>query len=202
VLHENPVKSIDQYREILREPAKWLPRLGEHDFYYRRNHRRSRGDFLPSVRFARIIEDQYFHQPTFAPGGIYNPRSEAYQVTFRVLDRFYREALANGSLPILVMYPQRRDLRLRRDGEKVTYQPLLDELRRRGYRVIDLADGFQRYDPRGEMARKKFAHYPKEGNRMAARWIHDVLVQQGLARPDEVRRALATTRAPELQSRP
>jgi hypothetical protein len=198
VLIENPIRSIDQYRELLAEPGKWLPRLGEHDYFYRRYNRRSRCDFLPSVRFARIIEDQYFHQPTFTADGLYNTRSEAYRVTLRVLDQFYREGLGHGSLPILVMFPQRKDVRLRHAGEKVGYQPLLDELRRRGYRVIDLADGFERYDPQATMAKKNFLHYPKEGNQMAARWIHSELVRQGLNRPEGVRKALAAARAPEI----
>jgi hypothetical protein len=175
----NPIRTLDQYRELLRDPARWLPRLGEHDFYYQRNHRRSRCDLLPSVRFARVIGDQYLDQPIFAPNGLYNTRSEAYQVTLRVLDRFYREALANGSLPILVMFPQRNDVLLRHRRQRVSYQPLLDELRQRGYRVIDLADGFARYDPRAEMAKKNFLHYPRPGNRMAARWIHEVMLRQG-----------------------
>ncbi|HEV2844306.1 MAG TPA: hypothetical protein VG477_05630 [Thermoanaerobaculia bacterium] len=198
VLIENPIKSPEGYEELLRDPAKVLPRLGEHDFYYRRNHRRSRFDVLPSVRFARIMGDQYFNQPTFRPDGTYNTRSEAYQVSLRVLDQFYREALANGSVPFLVLYPQRKDVRLRLDGKPVTYQPLLDELRQRGYRVIDLADGFQRYDPKGRMAKKNFLHYPKEGNLMAARWMNEVLTKEGLTAPDRVRAALAATQAPEL----
>src|SRR5215210_7779117 len=159
VLLENPIRSLEQYREVLRDPETWLPRLGEHDYFYRRDHRRSRCDFLPSVRFARVIGDQYFNQPIFLqPADVYNTRSEAYGVTLRVLDQFYREALANGSLPILVMYPQRKDVRRRHGGTPVTYQPLLDELRRRGYRVIDLADGFQHYDPKAAMARKRSIH--------------------------------------------
>ncbi|HEV8580817.1 MAG TPA: hypothetical protein VGX68_17265 [Thermoanaerobaculia bacterium] len=198
VLIENPVKSIAQYRELLNDPATWLPRLGEHDYYYRRYNRRSRCDFLPSVRFARIVEDQYFHQPIAGPNGIYNRRSEAYLVTFRVLDQFYREALGNGSLPILVIFPQRRDVRLRHAGKPVTYQPLLDELRQRGYRVIDLAAGFERYDPQGQMAKKNFLHYPKAGNQMSAQWIYDEMSRQGLTRPAGVSKALASTRAPEI----
>jgi len=198
VLLENPVRSIGEYRELLRDPATWLPRLGEHDYFYRRDHRRSPCDFLPSVRFARIIGDQYFNQPVFQPNGLYNPHSEAYEVTLRVLDQFYREALANGSLPILVMYPQRKDVRLRHQGAKVTYQPLLDELRRRGYRVIDLGDGFHRYDPEAAMTRKNFLHYPKVGNQMVAQWVRDELTRQGLTRPEGVRRALKATRAPGL----
>src|SRR3954470_14200002 len=109
VLIENPVKSIDEYKELLRDPQRMIPRLGEHDFYYQRDHQRSRFDFLPSARFARIIRNQYFYQPIFLHGQ-YNPRSEAYAVSFRVLDQFYREALGHGSLPIIVLFPERKDM--------------------------------------------------------------------------------------------
>jgi len=197
VLIPNPLQSLDGYRELLRDPAKVLPRLGEHDYFYRRNNRRSRGDFLPSVRFARVISDQYFDQPIFLHDQ-YNVRSEAYQVTFRVLDQFYREALSHGSLPVIVLFPQRREIRLHHEGRPVTYQPLLDELRRRGYRVIDLADGFQKYDPQNEIGKKNFIHYPKAGNEIVAKWLRDALAQQGLTAPEGARKALAATRAPEL----
>ncbi len=198
VLIENPLRSLEAYQELLRDPERVLPRLGEHDFFYRRDHRRSRFDFLPSVRFARIMRAQYLDQPIYRPDGTYNSRSEAYEVTFRVLDGFYREALANGSVPVIVLYPQRKDVRLRRDGKPVTYQPLLDELRRQGYRVIDLGDGFQRYDPAGEMVKTGFTHYPKSGNEMAARWMNEVLAREGLTTPEGVRKALEATRAPVL----
>jgi len=198
VLVENPIKNIDEYQDLLNDPEKWLPRLGEHDYFYQRNNRRSRFDFLPSVRFAHIIRIQYFNQPVFTAGGLYNTRSEAYQVSFRVLDQFYREALDHGSLPVVVLFPQRREVKQRHRHRTVTYQPLLDELRRRGYRVIDLGDGFEKYDPQAEMAGKSFLHYPKEGNLMAAEWIRDVLTQQGLTTPEGVRAALKATKAPSL----
>jgi hypothetical protein len=198
VLIPNPIRSIDEYKQLLSDPESMLPRLGEHDYFYQRFNRRSRLDFLPSVRFARIIQNQYFNQPIFTPGGLYNTRSEAYQVTFRVLDQFYREALDHGSLPVVVLFPQRKDVRLRHRHQKVTYQPLLDEMRRRGYRVIDLGDGFEKYDPDAGMAEKNFLHYPKIGNLMTAEWIRDVLVQQGLTTPQGVQAALKGTKAPAL----
>jgi hypothetical protein len=194
----NPIRSIGEYEELLRNPEKMLPRLGEHDYFYQRFNRRSRFDFLPSARFIRIIRNQYFDQPIFQVNGRYNPRSEAYRVTLRVLDQFYREALGHGSVPVIVLFPQRKDVRLRHDRQPVTYQPLLDDLRHRGYRVIDLADGFEKYDPQAEMAHKNFLHYPKVGNLMAAEWVRDVLVQQGLTTPQGVRAALQGTKAPAV----
>jgi hypothetical protein len=197
VLIDNPIQSTEGYRELLRDPKAVLPRLGEHDYFYHRNNRRSRFDFLPSVRFARVISDQYFDQPILVHDH-YNKRSEAYEVTFRVLDQFYREALDHGSVPVIVLFPQRREVRLRHRGEPVIYQPLLEDLRRRGYRVIDLADGFQKYDPNAELASNNFIHYPKAGNELVAKWIRDVLVEQGLNTPEGVRKALASTKAPKL----
>ena len=186
----NPIRSEDGYRELLRDPERVLPRLGENDYFYQRSSQRSPLDFLPSVRMWSIFSNQYLHQPTFR-GGVYNTRSEAYRVTVRVLEEFYKEAAANGSLPVLVLFPERRDIRARREGRTVVYQPLLEELRGKGYRVIDLLDGFERYDPQGEMMKKKFIHYPKSGNRMVAQHILDYLDQNGIRTPDGVRRKMA-----------
>lgn len=190
VLVPNPIDSEDGYRELLRDPERVLPRLGENDYFYQRSSHRSALDFLPSVRIASIFSNQYLHQPTLS-GGVYNTRSEAYRVTLRVLEEFYKEAGANGSLPILVLFPERRDIRARREGRTVVYQPLLEELRGKGYRVIDLLEGFERYDPRGEMMQKKFIHYPKSGNRMVARHIVDYLEKNGITTPDGVHRKMA-----------
>jgi len=87
---------------------------------------------------------------------------------------------------------------MRHRGEPVTYQPLLDELRHRGYRVIDLADGFEKYDPNAELASNNFIHYPKAGNEIVAKWIRDELAQMSLATPEGVHKALASTKAPKL----
>lgn len=193
VVIENPLKSREDYLELLRSPETVLPRIGQSDYFYRRNSQRSSLDFLPSVRFAHIFSSQYLHQPTFR-GGLYNTRSEAYRVTVRVLEEFYKEARANGSLPILVIFPERRDIRARREGRTVVYQPMLDELRGKGYRVIDLMEGFERYDPQGEMMKKKFIHYPKSGNRMVARHILDYLEANRIASPAGVRAALQADR--------
>lgn len=194
VLVPNPIQSPEGYRELLREPAKVLPRIGENDYYYQRSSTRNPLDFLPSVRFGSIFSNEYLHQP-IRSGGVYNVRSEAYQVSRGVLEEFYKEASENGSLPIIVLFPERRDMRGRQEGKPLVYQPLLDELRGKGYRVIDLLEGFERYDPRGEMIQKKFIHYPKSGNRMAARHILDYLEKNGLTTPEAVRAGLKNTNA-------
>ncbi|HKV07572.1 MAG TPA: SGNH/GDSL hydrolase family protein [Thermoanaerobaculia bacterium] len=193
VLYENPIRSAEGYKELLEHPEAVLPRLGEHDYFYRFNSRRSRFDFLPSVRFAHIIETQYFHQP-IVKNGAYNTESEAFQVTVRVLAEFYNRALADGSLPIIVLFPDRQDIRSHRRGEPLVYQPLTDLLHHEGYRTIDLIEGIERYDTKNEMVDLKYIHYPRVGNAMVARYLHDVLEKEGLTTPEGVERAKAEER--------
>jgi hypothetical protein len=198
VLVENPIRSLEGYRELLRDPESVLPRMGEDDFFYQTNSRRSRLDVLPSVRFIRVVADEYFHEPIYE-NGVYNTRSEAYEVLVAVLDAFYRQVLDDGSLPVIVLFPERRDVvRVQRDGRPVTYQPLVKHLRRAGYRVIDVMEGFERYDPEGEIARLRYAHYPKVGNGMVARHLLDYLESNGLTRPEAVREAVAAERKKAL----
>ncbi|HVG06687.1 MAG TPA: SGNH/GDSL hydrolase family protein [Thermoanaerobaculia bacterium] len=194
VLIPNPIQSFDGYRELLRDAEHVLPRIGENDYYYQRSSKPNPLDFLPSVRFGSIFSDQYLDQP-IRRGGVYNTRSEAYQVTRSVLEEFYKEVAQNGSLPIIVIFPERRDIRARQEGKTIVYQPLLDELRGKGYRVIDLMEGFERYDPQGEMMKKKFIHYPKSGNRMVARHILDYLEKNRLTTAEGARAALKSVNA-------
>jgi len=194
ILLPNPMASLEAYRELLHDPETVLPRLGEHDFYYRRSSDRSRLDFLPSVRFAHVIGNQYLHQPTLK-GGVYNTDSEAYRVAVRTFDEFHRTALANGSVPVVVLFPDRRDIRARREGRPVSYGPLRAELEKTGYRVLDLMDGFDRYDPQGKLLKRNFIHYPKDGNRMVAKYVRDYLAQEKLDKAEGVRAALSAKRA-------
>jgi hypothetical protein len=194
VLLENPIRSAEGYRELLRDPESVLPRLGRHDYFYQTGSQGSRLDVLPSVRFSRIMESEYFHQRIYEDG-LYNTRSEAYEVLAATLEAFYRQALDNGSLPIILLFPERRDIvRVRHDGKPAAYQPLVEHLRRAGYRFVDAMDGFERYDPRGEMARLRYSHYPEVGNEMVARQLRDYLESSGLTRPEAVQAAVAAER--------
>jgi hypothetical protein len=179
VLWPNPLPTADAYRKLLADPAGELPRIGEHDYFFQRRSKRSRLDFLPSVRMAWVLRERYLDQP-IVRGGVYNTRSEAFQVSVRVVDMFYREALAHGSLPVVVMFPQRGDFVARRDGRPLLYGPLLDAFRERGLLTVDLMSAFDRYDPRRTILAHKFIHYPPEGNEWVARYVADWLREQKL----------------------
>jgi hypothetical protein len=187
-LRANPLASLQAYEELLADPARVLPRVGEHDYYYQRQSRRSRLDLLPSVRLAWVVRNQFFDQPVKV-GGQYNPRAEPFLVSVRVVEAFYREVLADGALPVVVLFPERRDLRARKEGGEVAYATLRDAFRERGLRTVDLMDGFVRLDPELTLAGERFLHYPPRGNRMVATYLWEWLRQEGLDTPEGVRAA-------------
>ncbi|MGE5232894.1 MAG: SGNH/GDSL hydrolase family protein [Acidobacteriota bacterium] len=191
VLVPNPVPALADYRQVLDHPQEWLPRLGEHDWFYQRDSARPRFDFLPSVRFVTVIGNQYFHQP-FVVGGVYNPANEGFKVSVALFDAFVAEAIARGEVPICVLFPDRPDLRARHEGRPILYAPLRQELAARGYRVIDLLDSLGSRPAEEKVMR---IHYNKEGNRLVAEQVRAYLQAQGLDTPEGVARALAALRA-------
>jgi hypothetical protein len=191
-LIENPIQDMRGYRELLDHPEAKLDELGQHDFFYQRNNQRSRFDFLPSVRFAHVMREQYTEP--ILKGGTYNPRSEPYQVTAGIFDEFYAEAAADGSVPIVVFFPDKPDIRALREGRGKVYGPLIQELERRGRRYVDLLDGFQRYGKDAELNQLTHVHYTRLGCRIAAQWLLDYLRSHGLATPEGVAAAQAADR--------
>jgi hypothetical protein len=178
-LIENPIQSLQGYRELLDHPEQKLDQIGQHDFFFQRRNQRSRFDFLPSVRFVHVLREQYT-QPIIKDGA-YNPRSEAYQVATGIFDRFYGEAAAHGAVPILVFFPDKPDLRAHREGRTKVYGPLIQYAERRGYRYIDLLDAFDRYGKDAELNELVHIHYTRQGCTMVAQWILDYLRAHGIA---------------------
>lgn len=177
-LIENPIQSLEGYRELLRNETEVLPRLGRYDYFYQSSRPR-RLDVLPSVRLFAIFAERHLGEPILR-NGVYNTRSEAYRVTRAVLEAFHARVEKDGSVPILLLFPNRDDLLTHGAGGTVVYAPLLADLKRGGYRVVDLAEGFARYDAQGRVRQKKFLHYRPWANLIVARTLHNYLTAQGL----------------------
>jgi len=85
----------------------------------------------------------------------------------------------NGSLPIVVVYPRRRDVeRVQRDGSR-HYAALIDHCRARGIRVLDLAESLASSGARLDALVGR--HYTAAGNRVVAEAIWRYLEREGLA---------------------
>jgi hypothetical protein len=140
VLLRNPVSTFADHEHFLLHDSEMLAKLGESDYHYQTNYNKGAFDFLPTVRFIKLFWSTLNKQiinPIFQQDGTYNVQSEAYAVTVKILDTFYRKVLENGALPIIVIFPDINDQRRSRDKQERRYTPFLRYFHEKGYRFID-----------------------------------------------------------------
>lgn len=144
----NPLHDVSQYRELLAHPEPILAEMGAYDYYYQRAYKKGAFDVLPSVRFIKIIRQQFSEPQDILVQGYYNEDSEAFRVTVGILDEFYRAVQEDGAVPIMLVFQERHELsRYWREGTR-RYQPLLSHFEEQGYAYIDLIEAFDAFKAR------------------------------------------------------
>lgn len=170
VLVPCPMRSLGDYEELLRRPQEVTARLGADDYFCRRRYRSNRFDRSAAVRLALIAKGEIARRlldDEIVVDGRYNEDSEAFRVTKGIFGEFRRASIENGSVPVIVLFPNLDDvIRFREDREK-SYSALLDYFDEAGCRYVDLMDAFENADPRLLFTR----HYTPYANELAARHI-------------------------------
>lgn len=185
LLLPTPLGSLPEYSDLATNPARVLPRLGQHDYYYQSQYHQGSLAVLPSVRLLQILRRQLVYERTaieIEKNGVYNVDSEAFKVTAAIFDEFVDAARRAGSVPIIVALPHAEDIdRFRREGQK-RYAPLLARFQTRGYRYVDMLEGFEEYGKRVAAAELAPSEYSPVGNQIVAKVVWQFLVSHGLAK--------------------
>lgn len=177
VLLNNPLFSFEDYERFLLNDREVLAKLGENDYHYQTNYNNGPYDRLPSVRLAKIFWatlNKRLFRPIFTLDGMYNERSEAYEVTVKIFDAFYRKVLENGALPIILVFPDLHDQRRSRQKQARRYTSLLTQFRAKQYRFVDTLGALEPYESRytiDELVEKPWGHYSPLGNKIIAEYI-------------------------------
>lgn len=201
VLQENPLQTFEDLQRFLDEDEKVLAQFGRYDYHYQKRYRKGPFDFLPSVRLGKILLQSVrdtMGDRVLTADGFYNTQSEAFRVTDKIFDEFYRAALVNHSLPVIVIYPDRRDFRGFARKQTTRYEPLLERFRSKGYRFIDLMLAFIKADPTlnvRTLSVDNWGHYSPSANRIVAESLMKYLHEQGLTSREVIDRAVVTERA-------
>jgi hypothetical protein len=174
----NPLPDLDAYRELLAREAEVIPRIGEGDAFYEALWKPAPLGALPSARLLRFARNALSPTRTLV-GGRLNPRSEAFEVTARVIEAFHDEALAEGSLPVVVLLPTRGDFERRRDGKPDARAPLRDRLARKGVATLDALACFEPPRRVRTLVFMKGGHYGAPTNRVIARCLLEELDRLG-----------------------
>lgn len=199
VLLPNPLATLEDYRRLRDDESAVLGELGRNDYHYAGHYPAGPLDFSPSVRLAKMLAGEIrkaSHIPVFTADGRYEERSEAYEVTVRIFDAFYRRVLENGSLPVIVVLPDTNDQRRSREGKPRRYAPLLEYFRSRGYRYIDALAALEPVQQRytiGDLS-VQWGHFSTLGNDIVARYLLERLVNWRLDEAPNVNAAAASER--------
>ncbi len=195
VLSKNPWSTVADYEELLENDGAMLKEIGKHDYYYHARYSEGAFDVLRSVRLVKMVGSlaRTRLNGVFTLDGTYRPQSDAYRVTVMIFEKFYREALENGSLPVVLIYPDLNDMNRFLNGETRRYEPLLDLFRSTGVRYIDLLDAFAEYDPRfkiAELTVGTWGHLSPLGNKIVARYVLRYFEKEGFSGRENIKKAL------------
>ena len=195
ILIPNPMEKLDDYEEFLEHPLKIMRRIGVYDFFYSTQYHSGKFDFLPSVRLFKICKSRLAlrissNSPTSSKG-VYNVNSEAFIVSAKIIDEFYREVLSNNALPVVILFPPASDLTTHNNGQIKSYEPLVDYLIDKRYRYIDMINGFNDKGYVGELEIRDLfvkGHYSEKGNEIVVRYISDYLKNNNLLDMESIHR--------------
>jgi len=174
VLLPNPLPSLADYRALLDHPQAKTSNMGVHDYFYRQRYISGMFDWSPCMRLGKVIAEMmivFFSDDGPIRKGVFNESSEAFAVTTRVFDLFYRSCQEHA-LPVILIFPHMGDMQNALQNGPREYAPLLAYFESKGYRYIDLMDAFEDELRRGNLT-ELFAglHYSARANRLVAAYV-------------------------------
>ncbi len=206
VLYGNPLSRPEDYEKLLRNQQSVLSEIGEKDYHYQLRYKEGKYDFLPSIRFAKIAD--YFIKKKFGDfivekNNAYYVKSEAFLVTAKIFDAFYRDALNNASLPIIILYPNKDDVIRFLKNKTKKYQPLIEYFESNNYVYIDLLDALAGVGTSSDISKYftgRWSHYSPSGNKIVARYIERFLINNKMNTKENIKEALKEVKKRRLNT--
>ena len=167
----NPMADLSDYEMLLARPGAVLPVLGRRDYFYCTRAKYGPLDFSPAARLIKIVVSRLRDRPPILTEEGYGTDSAAFAVTVGLFDRFVEVVRENGSLPVIVIFPNREDLARLRGGKPVRYTPLLRYLSRKHPTYIDLVQAFSGQTDSADLNDLGRFHYTPLANRLVAEFL-------------------------------
>jgi hypothetical protein len=188
-LLKNPLAAIRDYQELLINENEVLARLGQHDYFYQQNFHQGKLDILPSVRFMKLFLQTLINNlsnTAIMKSGQYNPNSEAFKITEKILSQFYKAVLSDNAIPIILIFPSRGHFKHIQSNKPVDYLSLVKSLKTQRLRYIDMMKAFENFG-RSHDSSDFFRdmHYSPLGNEIVAKYLENYLKEEELIGSEE-----------------
>lgn len=170
VLVDPVLKNLNDVRKFRNDPQDYLLQMGKNDYYYQISYTKHFFDFLPSVRLRKIFFSDIFKvgDDIINKDGLYNEKSESYEITTKIIDSFIAEVRSKGSLPIVIVFPMSEDIENLRAGKPKRYEPLLKFLKNSNYHYIDIMDPITKHMSGLHLNKIIQGHYSPRTNKLVA----------------------------------
>lgn len=179
----SPIHSESEYWAYYNKP-ELVTLLGENDYWYSSLvYENPLYDYSLGIRMMSqslsVARRKLLARNNMMSNGRLNPSSEAFEITKRILERFYQRTTEHGSVPIIVLFPGEEILANNGEQHPPAYEPLATYLQSQNMDHLDLVQAF-----RGPVSRERHfmpgRHYSPEANRLVAEAISEYLVTRGL----------------------
>ena len=185
LLIPNPIRELDDYTTMLRQPKEILRKIGSNDFYYSQRYTSSFFDFSPTVRLSKIAAHRISNRfsERIIVDGQYNETSQAFRITKKIFDKFYADVVNNNAIPVILIFPNKRDIVRYRTQKTKHYLPLMRYFNAKGYQYIDFMHVFigtgEDYATTNLFGDK--GHYSAFANYLIAMHLHEYLKNHSLS---------------------
>lgn len=186
-LIKNPIQNLAEYTLLLKNDQNTLCKISKNDYWFQLKYGFVDFHFLPSVKLFKALRFRLLNKYSndrIIREDIYNPNSEAFEITKKIFDEFYSLCLKNNSLPVVLILPGKDDvLNFKRKNKKV-YSPLIDYFKTKNFRYLDISDALKEVDNLNSLFK---LHYSELGNEVVAIVIYKYLEKNNLLKPESIK---------------
>jgi hypothetical protein len=197
-IEPNPYQEISDYEKLLADEAGELEKLYQQDYYTWSEQRASTNPVVRTLRYVwdrregdrnldlilnRPVTSYRKPKPGDDPYGraIWHLESPGFLCNAGVFDRYYKDVIADGRVPLIVILPSAKDVEERAKGRTPKHAALLEYLDGKGYRYMDFLDSLEVHR-KDRMTKKDLfgnTHLNGETNKLLAEEIIEALSLSG-----------------------
>ncbi len=185
VLLENPFADFQALRDtLLNDPNGFLDVVCPHDYYCdRARYQPMALDVFKSFRFLRTLAYEVRHVNAQELSASRDQAVE--RVNWLLIQMFVEEVMRNGSVPIVLLFPERTSLEAHEKGQWTFYRAGVTFLQEQGIQVIDLGPAFVEAKKTQNLNYRDYyvadgGHFNALGNQIVSQTVLAHLCRQGI----------------------